>query len=209
MKYEITINNVKDANSNIKAFASIMIEDKINLTNIVIAQGKENDKMYVLFPNYRTNEVDKYNNPVYKEYYNPITKEFREELMRNVLAAYESEEKKYISQSDVNMTASVKVKVIAKGSQIGIASVYLNNQIAINGVRLYENQSSGNRFIGMPSQRTNKLDSNNKPEYKDICYPITKEFREELTAKVIKSYDKENFLSIENQNKYRDSFKVK
>lgn len=35
-------------------------------------------------------------------------------------------------------------------------------------------------FVSMPSFRSKERDKHNQPVYKDVCNPITKEFREEL-----------------------------
>lgn len=40
----------------------------------------------------------------------------------------------------------------------------------------------------MPSYRTNQTDQDGKSVYQDVCYPVTKEFREELYGNVLKQY---------------------
>lgn len=43
----------------------------------------------------------------------------------------------------------------------------------------------------MPSYKTKKVDENNKPVYADVCYPITKEFREKLYTELISECEKQ------------------
>ena len=43
----------------------------------------------------------------------------------------------------------------------------------------------------MPSYKTKKVDENNKPVYADVCYPITKEFREKLYTELITECEKQ------------------
>jgi len=42
--------------------------------------------------------------------------------------------------------------------------------------------------VAMPSYRTKQKDKDGKTVYKDICFPVTKEFREKLYGEVIESY---------------------
>ena len=46
-------------------------------------------------------------------------------------------------------------------------------------------------FVAMPSYKTKKMDENNKPIYADVCYPITKEFREKLYTELITECEKQ------------------
>ena len=46
----------------------------------------------------------------------------------------------------------------------------------------------GNLFVSMPSYRTNQQ-INGKPVYQDICFPVTKEFREKLYDGVLAAYE--------------------
>lgn len=46
----------------------------------------------------------------------------------------------------------------------------------------------------MPSYKTKQIDENGKNVYKDICFPITKEFREKLNSVIMQGFEqaKEN-----------------
>ena len=52
-------------------------------------------------------------------------------------------------------------------------------------------QGKENLFVAMPSYKTKKVDENNKPIYADVCYPITKEFREKLYTELITECEKQ------------------
>jgi len=43
----------------------------------------------------------------------------------------------------------------------------------------------------MPSYKTKEVDENNKPVYRDICYPVTKEFREKLYGTILEMHQQE------------------
>lgn len=63
----------------------------------------------------------------------------------------------------------------------GYASVTFDNCFMVTGIKIV-NGSKG-LFVSMPSRK------NNKDEYTDICFPVTKEFREELTNVILNKYN--------------------
>ena len=42
----------------------------------------------------------------------------------------------------------------------------------------------------MPSYKTKQVDEQDKPIYQDVCYPVTKDFREILYNEIISEYEK-------------------
>lgn len=66
------------------------------------------------------------------------------------------------------------------GSIKAFASVNLNNEFAITGVKVMEGAKG--RFVSMPSYKTAK-------GYNDVCFPITKEARQEFNDAVISAYE--------------------
>ena len=41
-----------------------------------------------------------------------------------------------------------------------------------------------------PSYKTKQVDEHGKPIYQDVCYPVTKDFREKLYNEIIAEYEK-------------------
>ena len=77
-----------------------------------------------------------------------------------------------------------------EGSNVrGLASIYFEDCFIINNVSIL--QGKENLFVAMPSYKTKKVDDNNKPVYADVCYPITKEFREKLYTDLITECEKQ------------------
>lgn len=74
----------------------------------------------------------------------------------------------------------------------GLARIYFDDCLLINNVSLL--QGKNGVFISMPSYRTKQIDENGKNVYKDICFPITKEFREKLNGVIMQGFEqaKEN-----------------
>lgn len=60
------------------------------------------------------------------------------------------------------------------------ASVNINGCFAVRGVKVME--SSKGLFVSMPSYRAGN------GEYKDICFPVTKEARQEFDSAVLNAY---------------------
>ena len=64
---------------------------------------------------------------------------------------------------------------------VGLASVTLEEVFAITNIRIMEGKNG--MFVSMPARKT--ADG----EYKDICFPVTKDFRQYLIDKVLCEYN--------------------
>ena len=94
------------------------------------------------------------------------------------------------------MKVDVKIGSIRpEGNVRAYASVNLNDCFAIRNVKVVD--SSKGLFIAMPSYKAGN------GEYKDICFPVTKEFREHLNNAVIDAY--KQALTQSQQQKAADS----
>ena len=79
------------------------------------------------------------------------------------------------------MKVDVKIGSIhPEGNVRAYASVNLNDCFAIRNIKVVD--SSKGLFIAMPSYKAGN------GEYKDICFPVTKEFRQQLNDAVIDAY---------------------
>lgn len=79
------------------------------------------------------------------------------------------------------MKVDVKIGSIRpEGAIRAIASVNLNECFAVRNVKVVD--SSKGLFVAMPSYKAGN------GEYKDICFPVTKEFRQQLNDAVIHAY---------------------
>lgn len=79
----------------------------------------------------------------------------------------------------------IEVKINAlrtEGSRLADASVCLNGCFAIKGVRIV-NGSNG-PFVSMPSYKSGD-------QYRDICFPCTKEFKQEFDRAVLDAYQQQ------------------
>jgi len=75
----------------------------------------------------------------------------------------------------------VRVTPIDAGSMKGLASVTFDGVFVVGSIKIIAG-SNGN-FVGMPSYK----DKNG--EYKDICFPLSKDFRNELQEAVLAKFE--------------------
>jgi len=81
----------------------------------------------------------------------------------------------------LHMKVDVKIGSIRpNGSIRAIASVNLNGCFAVRNVKVMD--SSKGLFVAMPSYKAGN------GEYKDICFPVTAAFRQQLYDAVINAY---------------------
>ena len=124
-----------------------------------------------------------------------VTKEFREELYGDILKAFEERNEKKdkgTEQTPAEMP-EFSVKVVPytqEGSNvIGFARIYFEDCFVVSNVTII--QGKENAFVSMPSYKTKDVDENNKPIYRDICHPVTKEFREKLYGIILETHEME------------------
>ena len=76
-----------------------------------------------------------------------------------------------------------------EGSNIkGLARIYFENSFIVNNINIVQGKEK--IFVSMPSYKTKQVDENGKPIYQDVCYPVTKDFREKLYNEIIAEYEK-------------------
>ena len=181
MKYSIKVNEVRaKEGSNIKGFATVVFGDSFKITNIAILENKDKGELFVSMPRYRSNERDESNGVIYKDVCNPITAEFREELYTNILDDRIQE----MPEFSVTVTPYER-----EGSNIkGLARIYFENSFIVNNINIVQGKEK--IFVSMPSYKTKQVDEQGKPIYQDVCYPVTKDFREKLYNEIISEYEK-------------------
>jgi stage V sporulation protein G len=79
----------------------------------------------------------------------------------------------------VNIT-DVRIHDVNKDNLKAFASVTLDDEFVVTGIAVREGRNG--LFVSMPSRKVGN-------EYKDICYPITKNLREQITEAVLRKFD--------------------
>lgn len=92
-------------------------------------------------------------------------------------------------QDNAELKFSVGVSLLEReGSGIkGLARIFIEDCFVINNVSII--QGKENLFVAMPSYKTKEVDENNRAIYRDVSYPITKEFREKLYSIILEAYE--------------------
>lgn len=188
MKYTIKVNEV-NKESNIKTMATVVFDDSFKVGSIAVVERNDGE-LFVAMPQFRSSSKDKYGNDVYKSVCNPITKEFRQELFDNILDTYQSEQKERTLETRDGKALQLKVSVVpferAGSNMKGIGRIYFNDCFVVNNVSIL--QGKEDLFVSMPSYKTKQTDEQGKAVYQDVCYPVTKEFREVLYGEMIDAY---------------------
>ena len=68
------------------------------------------------------------------------------------------------------------------------ASVTFEGAFMVCNIAILDTRATGEPFISMPNYKTRRVDEKNQPQYQDICYPVTKEFREQLYGDILAEY---------------------
>ena len=70
----------------------------------------------------------------------------------------------------------------------GSVTVCFDGCFAVHNINIVERKDDGKLFVSMPSYKTKQVDENGKDIYKDICFPVKKEFRERLFDAILTSF---------------------
>jgi DNA-binding cell septation regulator SpoVG len=208
MKYSINVTEAKNQEGNVKGFATLVFGDSFKITNIAILENKEKNSLFVSMPRYKSSERDENGGVVYKDVCNPITAEFRKELYDNILDAFEqakaADGQEYKTEKVVAEMPEFSVTVTPferEGSNIrGLARVYFDDSFIVNNVSILQGKEK--LFVAMPSYKTKQVDEQGKAVYQDVCYPVTKEFREKLYSEIVSQYQ---LAKTKNAEKAKDN----
>jgi DNA-binding cell septation regulator SpoVG len=208
MKYSINVTEAKNQEGNVKGFATLVFGDSFKITNIAILENKEKNSLFVSMPRYKSSERDENGGVVYKDVCNPITAEFRKELYDNILDAFEqakaADGQEYKTEKVATEMPEFSVTVTPferEGSNIrGLARVYFDDSFIVNNVSILQGKEK--LFVAMPSYKTKQVDEQGKAVYQDVCYPVTKEFREKLYSEIVSQYQQ---AKTKNEEKAKDN----
>lgn len=206
MKYSIKLNAVNNPDKNVKAFAAVTFGACFKITNIAVVKTQEGEP-FVSMPSFKSKERNEHNQPVYKDVCNPITSDFRKELYDDILALYgemERSGKSEVSKAE-DHPEEPKFRVAVtpferEGSNIrGLARIYFDDCFVVNNVSIIQGREK--EFVTMPSYMAKQNGKDGKPQYQDVCFPVTKEFREKLYEAVLECYIQQNKMFADKVNK--------
>ena len=188
MNYSIKVCKCNAKEGNRKGNVTLTFGNVFKIDNISVLENSKTGKLFVSMPKYKSEKSGK---TEYNEICNPITKEFREELYGNILLFFE----KFCIQGDTEVKCSFNTYKTPKyslrivpyekeeSSIRAFVHICFENQFVINNISIH--QSKDKLFVSMPSYKSNH---NGKDIYRDICFPVTKVFRESLYKEILKAY---------------------
>lgn len=77
------------------------------------------------------------------------------------------------------------------GNVRGFANLVFGDSFKITNIAILENKEKGTLFVSMPRYKSSERDENGGVVYKDVCNPITAEFREELYGNILEAFEQE------------------
>lgn len=77
------------------------------------------------------------------------------------------------------------------------AQITFNNCFVVKGLKVFEGEKG--LYVKMPSEKLPVREENEKPEYRDTAFPITKEARQAINDVVLRAYElaKEKLKEVE------------
>ena len=94
-----------------------------------------------------------------------------------------------LAKKALPMEMEVKIRPIQNGSSVlADASVTLNSCFAVRDIKVMK--SNNGLFVSMPRQKVGS-------EYRDVCFPCTKEFHQKFRQTVLDAYEQKMAQSQE------------
>lgn len=190
--YTIETHRLKEPRNNIVGYAQVNFGGAFELKGISIIEKKDGT-LFAAFPSHQ--KKDKDGNPLKdengfdkREYvFNPITAEFREELLSNILTAFDSNLKVFTCEEEVTEAPSFDVRVTPytkEDSNIAaLATAYLDDRLAVSKIVVHQNKK-GQMSVYMPSYASKAKTKDGEPIYKRYCYATDDEFKKKLNTAI-------------------------
>ena len=186
--------NLRDRET-LKATVSIILNNCFVMRGIAIVKRRESDDLLVRMPSRRRADDS------YRSYFHPINNEVRGAMTEVILDAYrqvlENPQENTIwydqDEQDPLAVSDVRVSLIRDDQLVkAIASITLEDAIALNQVRVIQYPDSGNVLLSIPARKVVReaAEEGGEDEVHHIEYfhPLTKGCRQVLTDAVMEAY---------------------
>ena len=199
-KFDISarVNPLGDQTGNVKAMASVTIDNVIAINSLAIVEDKSKNP-FVSFPKLPTSDGGFRDIVEFqRDSSGKMTKasvELKDAINKLLVDMYKSGQRSTPEKSEpIPIIHDVKALVTpltnSESATKGIASVQVGDFLRINSIRINENtkESSdnfGKNFVSMPS----RPDKTTESGYRDVVHPVNAEFREKLNGAILKQYD--------------------
>ena len=180
LEYNVRIHSLRNSSAT-KGIASVNLNGQFAVRNVRIVEGI--NRLFVSMPSPKLPNGDYGDDICF-----PCTTEAKAAFDKAVLDAYknvlanglDSQSKEPSAQLPVNYDVRIHSQNFSNGALRGNASVTINDQFAIRRVSIME--SNKGLFVSMPGFKANN------GEYRDHCFPCTKESRVEFDKAVLGAF---------------------
>lgn len=76
-----------------------------------------------------------------------------------------------------------------EGNVKGFATLVFGDSFKITNIAILENREKDSLFVSMPRYKSSERDENGGTIYKDVCNPITAEFRKEIYDNILEAFE--------------------
>lgn len=182
MNYKINVYKLENQEWNTRAFVAVTFADKLKVTDITIKESK-NGNLFIAMLGYKSNKLEVNRKSIYKNFCYPVTAEFRKTLFDDIMKTYESnEEEKTFTDGVDKIRLDVKLRALTSNSNVeSIGKLVIDDCFVIEGMRVINGEKG--LFVSMTTK--SKIGDGGKTEYLEVCYPVTKEFRNELYGELL------------------------
>lgn len=199
MEYKVIcrpLDNAKDVNGVIiVGMASVLIENKfaINSIRLAVHEKEGRREVNVFYPSRKSSSQRALNG--YLNICYPSNSELRSSLKEAIIKSYNEGGKEQMVQTECKYKLNTFVNLYDKGATKGFALAEFGEkaEFKVNDISVLEGKNG--LFVAMPSYKKNN------GEYATICNPMTKEFGDELSEKVLEQYEKKQTKDINNVRK--------
>ena len=183
MNYGVKCTPIKNGSYNVVGLASVVIDEKIMVSNISLVQNDNNFEVH--YPSRKSNKT----NTGYTTIAYPADTKLKRKLMSAIISSYKKGGDKVSFDNDTPYKLTTKVNVFERDNIRGLCRISLseNEEFRLNDIMLRE--GSKGVFVDFPSYKTNKVDDEGNIIYNSVINPFTKEYYAEIKDLLISQYE--------------------
>ena len=187
-KLDVRVYPIAEPQGNTLAFASISVDNLVAINSLRVVDSEKG--MFVAMPQSQDNTG------IYHDIAFPLTKELRDNINTAVISEFaaqlnlypeqrgymKSEQDTRTARSAADVALDVKVFPInePRGDTVAFASVGLDDNIAIRGIRVV--QSDKGLFVSMPQSK------DKEGGFHDIAFPLSGDLRKAVSNAILSEY---------------------
>jgi DNA-binding cell septation regulator SpoVG len=174
--YEMRVTKLENRTDKVMGLATLVVGGKFAFNSIKVVKSDNTERGFFLsMPSYKCKDG------TYKEFFHPVSTEMVNSMCAAVSRAMNTGEKVSFGSVD-EVKISTFVDACDFGAEKGKVSMRVGKDLVCDTIKVMEN-GEGRKFVSMPSVK------GGDGEYRQICNPVTAEFRSELYEDILKKQD--------------------